>query len=132
MTASCCCRKSAGDYTVTSPANAKNCLSVGATQVGALGRCQDCTSPRQCACCLQGHMSCTFMLLQCCTLRQWKPEYATGFGTVCASCLHCRPAYVAKLHPPLQTANEAMETTAVKYVVWDATVTEGEYSSTFK
>lgn len=34
--------------------------------------------------------------------------------------------------PTRQTARELMETTAVKYVVWDATVSEGDYTSTFK
>ena len=34
--------------------------------------------------------------------------------------------------PPVQTANELMETSAAKYVVWDATAAEGDYASTFK
>ena len=38
----------------------------------------------------------------------------------------------ARATSSLQTANELMETTAVKYVVWDATVTEGDYTSDFK
>jgi subtilisin family serine protease len=89
-----------GDYTVTSPANAKNCLSVGATQVGGQGF---------------GHgiMPPLLVVGMCSQLQE---------GRQPASCQHS----------PLQTTNEAMETTAVKYVVWDATVTEGDYTSTFK
>ena len=35
-------------------------------------------------------------------------------------------------YPPAQTSGESMETTAVQYTVWDATLSQGQYDYTFR
>ena len=109
---------------MTSPANAKNCLSVGATQV-----CRH-RPGRDAVPLLAGWMNIPAGrwpdLLSCAK----KPLLQAGAASIAH--LHCRPCTCPPPKPRLQTANEVMETSAVKYVVWDATVTEGDYASTFK
>lgn len=83
----------------------------------------------------------------CCAAVGWLDEHScrqvarsaqlrqetTAASWGCLNChRHCRPCTCPPPKPRLQTANEVMETSAVKYVVWDATVTEGDYASTFK
>jgi hypothetical protein len=105
---------------VTSPANAKNCLSVGATQVCEQLRCG--------AACCSSHDS---------TVKAHSPAAQPASASLDTRTEAASGAWLLPpLSPPplpwLQTSGEGMETGAVRYSVWDATATQGQYATTFR
>ena len=92
-----------GEVTVTSPANSKNCVCVGATQVRALraSLCGGSAKPTRCT-----------------------VEYSR------ADCVHGGGG--ASLLSAVQTAGEGMDATSVRYSVWDVNATVGIYATSFR
>ena len=103
---------------MTSPANAKNCLSVGATQVCEQLRCG--------AACCSSHDS---------TVKAHSAAAQRASASLDTRTEAATDAWLLPPPPPLpwlQTSGEGMETSAVWYSVWDATATQGQYATTFR